>query len=331
MKIFRDEQGIALVMSLWIMALLSVLIIAFLTLATAEVRSANNQLQHSQAFYVAESGIAFARWGLNNPTNPNGITGSTVKTGTVGAGSYSVTVTFTSPGTVDLDSVGVVGSARSRIKVSMVNLTLRMMNAPAAVLATAGNAQVGDHAFIDGVTDTVCGVKAALDVAGVVTMSGSAVVKGTKISGSGDLGRFQYSDVELSAARLLARRNGGYFAEATTFSGSNPLPSGVVVIDGDATLNPGATASGWKGVLLVEGSVTIGAGIDARGVIAARDDVLQLGGRVSGLVVGSGHDDGLVAVAEDGTVLYSCGDVRTAGGTGFGGWRPLPNFREVSG
>lgn len=61
---FKNEKGIALVFVFIVMTALSGIAFAFLFMVRHEVRSAGAGLRNAQAFYIAEAGLAKARWAL---------------------------------------------------------------------------------------------------------------------------------------------------------------------------------------------------------------------------------------------------------------------------
>lgn len=73
-----DERGVALVMALIVMALLTTLIVAFAVLGTSEPQIANNQLTSAQARALAESGVERALWALSAGSNPSPPSGALV-------------------------------------------------------------------------------------------------------------------------------------------------------------------------------------------------------------------------------------------------------------
>ncbi|MCL6450765.1 MAG: pilus assembly PilX N-terminal domain-containing protein [Acetobacteraceae bacterium] len=112
----RGGRGAAFLLVFFTMALISLLGIALLTLATSELRGAQFRKQHAQAFNVAEGGLDKActiladdpgwREGLDEP---------------LGAGRYEVSVESLGGGVVLVTSVGRWGSAvetvQARVKV----------------------------------------------------------------------------------------------------------------------------------------------------------------------------------------------------------------------
>jgi bactofilin/type IV pilus assembly PilX-like protein len=121
------EQGIALVMALWILLLLSVLILAFLQLAAMENLIASSHERVSQARAAAESGIEASVYGLNNPTAtgnggvPYPIINAATVTGSGTGWNYSAVLTpGSAPFSVKVDSHGMARGAKQRIQAVMV-------------------------------------------------------------------------------------------------------------------------------------------------------------------------------------------------------------------
>lgn len=94
-----------LALALLAMVLLGTLTGAFLTLSATEPLIATNLLRGSQAFYVAESGLEIALWQANQASGPASLMG------TLGEGTYAVTVAVEDATHVRVRSVGRVGPA----------------------------------------------------------------------------------------------------------------------------------------------------------------------------------------------------------------------------
>src|SRR5260370_41888644 len=92
---FRDTQGVALVMALIALMLLSSLLVAFAVLATSEPTIASNQSRAAQARTLAESGVEQAIWALGGATVNTGAApydGSAfVAMGSAGGGFLTIT------------------------------------------------------------------------------------------------------------------------------------------------------------------------------------------------------------------------------------------------
>lgn len=73
-RLAHDEQGIALVLALLVMAILSGLTAAVLTATALNHRNAGNSSNADKAFALAEEGVAYAEGRLYSaPTNPNAV------------------------------------------------------------------------------------------------------------------------------------------------------------------------------------------------------------------------------------------------------------------
>lgn len=66
-----DERGIALVIALLVMALLSILGVTFLSMSATEFAIASNEVDASRAFFLTEAGVALAKQSLRNSANWN--------------------------------------------------------------------------------------------------------------------------------------------------------------------------------------------------------------------------------------------------------------------
>src|SRR5206468_4275747 len=72
----RNERGMALVMAMLALLILSVLVVAFSLLASTEPTIASNQLRVAQARALAEAGVERAVWALTQGKTDSTVTGS---------------------------------------------------------------------------------------------------------------------------------------------------------------------------------------------------------------------------------------------------------------
>ncbi|HET8533445.1 MAG TPA: hypothetical protein VFO08_19985 [Methylomirabilota bacterium] len=196
----RDEQGIALPMSLLALLILSTLVIAFALLASSEPLVATNQKMVAQARSVAESGLERAIWALNNPTDLNGIpdplpgtvpapydgsTGIPIIVNGTQIGLAFVTVTNgVNPNERNVVTVGWVptntgsaSKAHQKIQATVSKFLFRASPPPAA-LTVAGEINAGGNVNINSRTDLSCGNKDGTWSAGSTDTGGSATIYG---------------------------------------------------------------------------------------------------------------------------------------------------------
>jgi Tfp pilus assembly protein PilX len=88
-KGFKNQKGVILIMSFVIMAALMVIVIAYITLTSSEMRTIGGQLSNTESFYAAESGIQYAVYRLKTNINWNE-NGTVVHN--IGRGSFVVSV-----------------------------------------------------------------------------------------------------------------------------------------------------------------------------------------------------------------------------------------------
>jgi hypothetical protein len=179
--------------------------------------------------------------------------------------------------------------------------------------------------------------------------------------GSAAFDQFAWTDADLDSLRRYARSFGTYRQGVQRLASSN-LPNGVVFIDtasgtnitrdgvspatppsdfasvdlrADAPADPGGV---FRGVLFVNGTLSISGAIRTRGLVYAQNDLSYHatgGGGVSGAVISrnirdlssSSVDSDLLATA---SIVYSCADARTGGDTIPDAWVVTSgSYREV--
>jgi hypothetical protein len=167
---------------------------------------------------------------------------------------------------------------------------------------------------------------------------------------------FSLSEADLSALRAFAKVRGTYLQGAVRFGAGNRMPDGIIVVDAvdggeggassdlaSVTIETGAPSDpsgGWRGWLIVNGSLTIAGDVQMRGFVHAEstlDARTAAAVGLSGALVsrnvrdlpGAGIDAGPAA---DLSVVYDCRDALTGGGKVPGRWSvKAGSYREVSG
>jgi hypothetical protein len=216
---FRDERGMALVMSMLVLVMLSSLIIAFSVLSSTEPTIANNQLRVAQARALAEGGMERAAWALTMgkacasvappgscpaglafplpatiPAPYDGSTLLTVSAGNHTVGGFRVTVSPQDPARPherDIAAVGWVPTdavsdthTKAHQKITATLITLGPPNLPCAV-CVRGDIQIGGSSTIDSRADTSCGAKYGTWSTTVKDSDGNVISPGLTVIGSG--------------------------------------------------------------------------------------------------------------------------------------------------
>lgn len=237
--IARNESGIALVMALLTMTLLTLLGTAALTLTDIEIKISANDKGAKEAFYIAEAGIEHARALLKtasfddvlegddnnkNETDDNGVFGfgSNVP---FGKGNYDVKVTDNDDGDGDVwddfDGKIIVTStgtssngARNKVEIVVSRITLRSTGIRGAVtsngdIRTGGNMQIDgrNHALDD--TTLILAGSGILGVSTIRTLDKgtNSDIGGTNSDGvdwEPSVNDFSVIEQEVSLALLLA-------------------------------------------------------------------------------------------------------------------------------
>lgn len=100
---FRNEKGIALILVFVTMVVLSGVALAFLSIVNYEIGSSGAGLRNMQAFYIAEAGLAKARWALGE-----GDAGWSETDEAFGEGTYTATIANNGDDTYTITSDGYV-------------------------------------------------------------------------------------------------------------------------------------------------------------------------------------------------------------------------------
>ncbi len=117
-KLSRRPAGVALLLCLFVLSLVSVWTVNIFQSATVYQSALRNTIEYEQALYLANGGVHHAVAELENSLSWRG----TVSTGGYPAsGSYSATaVDGATPGTVDITSTGVAGGSTRRLQATVL-------------------------------------------------------------------------------------------------------------------------------------------------------------------------------------------------------------------
>lgn len=283
------------------------------------------------------------------------------------------------PNERDLVSVGYVPNADSPLAVKRITTTaMRFKNlAPPCAVCLGGESpngtqsvlQVGSNARVNGSSATgdapatYCAGQtptATILTTGVVDTSGNPDIYAppggaavTEHEPRSTFESFTLLDHEIAVLKTIARSRGTYYQGSQTFT--SPPPDGLVFVDtpsgnplsidspaGDTNVVVdihGSWSSGWRGWLIVAGSVDISGQIDMSGLIYAQNDISIHGsgdGRIRGAVIAQNRVDTVSSQIDSdgvgaGALTYDCEAVRTGGGTIPEHWFVKPGtYREVA-
>jgi len=111
----KNEGGVALILALIVMTMLSLLVISSLELLTTNIRITGNHIHDIQALYVADAGIENAIKQIrDNPTSPPETVSGTVTDSSENSYSYSASITGIDP--IVITSTGTVKNLQRRIR-----------------------------------------------------------------------------------------------------------------------------------------------------------------------------------------------------------------------
>lgn len=155
---YKDRRAVAFIFTFIILASLAVVVLALLSMIHYEMKTTQAGLYNMQAFYIAEAGLAKARWALTTGGQAVGWGENDVS---FGSGTYSVTSVDNGDGTYTITAEGYVPSdinPRAKRKVIEEDITPggSSTNYSLSAAATASSQQGGNTApkAIDGASNT---------------------------------------------------------------------------------------------------------------------------------------------------------------------------------
>jgi len=259
-----SEAGIALPMTLILMALITSLTVAFLAFTSAEPVIASNQMANAQARAIAESGVERALWALSGGEtipSPVGALADPLPAPipapydgsqyiTVGVGEFKVTVTNgVATNERNITAVGYVPNHTNPIAIKKIQTTvthIKIPTPPCAVCAggeappgMSTNIQIGGSASIT--ASTAQGAQycagstptAAAYSAGTIGSNGSPNITGPAGGSNVATGQsnfnFLFNDSDIAALKALAKQNGTYYQGSQQWT--SPPPNGIVFVD----------------------------------------------------------------------------------------------------
>jgi Tfp pilus assembly protein PilX len=262
-----SEAGIALPMTLILMALITSLTVAFLAFTSAEPVIASNQMANAQARALAETGVERALWALSKGETTPAASGALAdplpapvpapydgsQWVAVGVGEFKVTVTNgAATNERNITAVGYVPNHTNPVAIKKIQTTVthvKIPTPPCALCAggeqpagTNTQIQVGGSASITASTSNgavYCAgstPSAAAYAQGTINTNGHPAITGPA-GGSGILQNqpnsnftnFLFSDADINTLKALAKANGTYYQGSQTWT--SPPPNGIIVVD----------------------------------------------------------------------------------------------------
>jgi len=172
-NIFSNQKGMALLTTLMFVFILATFAVALLIMTGNDAKLSAIQRDSTQAFYVAEAGVEYARYLLgqswDNWEDPDNFPQTSF-----GSGTFDVEVTDNDDGNVVITSTGIVGTAKRVIEVVVSRATIDFI----FKYAIAGR---GEVKLEDEVTKVVGNVYCEGDIlsSDVVTVVGTGIATGT--------------------------------------------------------------------------------------------------------------------------------------------------------
>ena len=262
-----SEAGIALPMTLILMALITSLTVAFLAFTSAEPVIASNQKANAQARAIAESGVERALWALSGGEtipSPVGALADPLPAPVpapydgsqyvaVGVGEFKVTVANgAATNERNITAVGYVPNHTNPIAIKKIQTTvthIKIPTPPCAICAggeqppgTATEIKIGGSASItasmlNGAVYCTGSVPTAAAYAqGTINTNGTPNITGPT-PGTGlaqnqpnsNFASFQFADADFILIKALAKSNGTYYQGSQTWT--SPPPNGIIVVD----------------------------------------------------------------------------------------------------
>jgi Tfp pilus assembly protein PilX len=276
-----SEAGIALPITLILMALITSLTVAFLAFTSAEPVIASNQMANAQARAIAESGVERALWALSKGEtlpSPVGALADPLPAPvpapydgsqfiSVGVGEFKVTVANgAATNERNITAVGYVPNHTNPIAIKKIQTTvthIKIPTPPCAVCAggeapagASTNIQVGGSASISASLAQGAQYCAGSTPAAAAYSAGTINTNGTpNIAGptggtalatnqpASSFSSFMFSDNDFATLKALAKQNGTYYQGSQTWT--SPPPNGIIVVDtpsGNPLTNTSPTA-----------------------------------------------------------------------------------------
>ncbi|MCQ9206419.1 MAG: discoidin domain-containing protein [Omnitrophica bacterium] len=140
----KNKKGALLIWVFIVIVGLSGMAFAYMTLVRYEIISAGTELWNAQAFYLAEAGLAKARWALTDGEEAVGWGDADVELG--GEGTYTVTTADNGDGTYTITSSGYVPDdtnplAQRRVVEENIGTSSAASNLSLTATASASSAQ----------------------------------------------------------------------------------------------------------------------------------------------------------------------------------------------
>lgn len=137
----RNQRGIALVITLMVMAVLQIMAMAFLGSTIREVKMGKNYQDHARAFYHADGGLQVARYQLKTIANWTALKGNTFPC-LIGTCQYTVLDVSADDKTIIVEATATVNLSRSTVRAAFRRFPIPV---PAGALWSLG--QPGSVAF----------------------------------------------------------------------------------------------------------------------------------------------------------------------------------------
>lgn len=355
-----SQRGIAMPTALIALSILTVLLVAFVALASMEPLIGENHVKAARARGIAEAGLERAIWALNLE-DLDALAGSAPYNGSVyftvgGLGGF--TLRITGAGTQrDIIAVGWTPDQSASAGVRRIETRLVQVKVPdpRCGICSLGELDVTGNATIDA-------RDSSRHCPGLPPLAGTMTHGDTDVSGSGDVygpdGNntpdqepgdildnvpttnfdFLIDRPTFEVLRDLAKAAGTYYQGSVTFNNSNPPPNGIVVVDTTTGAEytqstPDSEAASvvvdgnitWGGWLIVAGRLDVRGNVSLTGLLYAYNEMVLTGnGTIAGAAVSENRKDSVasvVSIATGSEVLnYDCHAVRDGGGQVPRGW-----------
>lgn len=230
----RNDKGFALIVAIIIMVLLAAMGIFAVSLLSTDIEMASDTLKSTQALFIADAGLQHVKYKLKNDETYRDSGYTTPETGTIGEGSFSVSVTEPTTDVYNMVSTGTVGNVTRQITEGIYitsGVLTRAIHADGSTLDFGGssgtiNGNVSCHV-------SVKNVGAGLTINGTLTESYPKVNPAITYSYYEDLARDagQYSTSDLTFAN--GSYTGVWYTTKKVTIGDNATVNGAIFAEGN--------------------------------------------------------------------------------------------------
>jgi len=251
----KARRGFVLIVSVIMLLSLTVITTAFVTMLTARIRSASSDFESEKALWLAEAGIQQV---VHKVLTDEAYRNTPVDiTGSLGGGTYTVSVVKQTETVYNLTSSGVAGGVS------------RDITQTATFVLSGWPRQFADYGAFTGVDGVLLNTRATINgdvytLGSVTTVGKNSSVTGTVYAdtGSGNYKRLPLPDPLLDEPKLDTTYYDALIDKASTYPGGNKTYTTLDLSGGTVYVNGRVTAANiiGPGTVVSTGNFTVGSG-----------------------------------------------------------------------